>query len=91
MRKVFINLNQTSGGEIPNGWTASVAIAIRTTGQNHTEVAIGESIIYETKQLAWESIKNRAENLDYETHEVFFNNLRVYNFHTVEEGVQGLI
>ena len=43
MRKVFINLHQTTGGIIPNGWTASVAIAHGTPGQN--QIAIGESII----------------------------------------------
>ncbi len=88
MRKVFINLNQTSGGEIPNGWTAYIAIANRATGQNHNEVAIGESVIYQTKQLAWKSIRNRVENLDYETHEVFFNYLRVYNYNAVEAEVE---
>jgi hypothetical protein len=52
MRKVFINLNQTTDGIIPNGWTASVAIAHGAQGQN--QIAIGDSIIYNTKEQAWE-------------------------------------
>jgi hypothetical protein len=85
MRKVFINLHQTTGGIIPNGWTASVAIAHGTPGQN--QIAIGESIIYSTKQQAWDSITNRAKNLDYEVDEIFFNYQRVDNFATVEQMV----
>jgi hypothetical protein len=90
MIKIFINLNQTSGGEIPNGWTASVAIAKQSMGHPQNELAIGESIIYQTKHHAWESIRNRVEILDYETHEVFFNYLRVYNFFDIEENIQSL-
>lgn len=89
MKKIFININQTSGGIIPNGWTASVAIAHGATGQQN-QVAIGESIIYNTKQQAWVSIRNRAENLDYETDEIFFNYQRVENFATVEQMVQAI-
>jgi hypothetical protein len=88
MRKVFINLNQTTGGIIPNGWTASVAIAHRNPGQN--QVAIGESIIYNTKQQAWNSIRNCAENLDYEADEIFFNYQRVDSFARVEQMVQAI-
>lgn len=89
MRKVFINLKQTTGGIIPNGWTASVAIAYGgAPGQN--QVAIGESIIYNNKQQAWETIRNRAENLDYEADEIFFNYQRVDSFLTVEQMVQAL-
>ncbi len=88
MRKVFINLNQTTGGIIPNGWTASVAIAHGAPGQN--QVAIGESIIYNTKQQAWDTIRNRAENLDYEADEIFFNYHRVDSFVTVQQMVQAL-
>lgn len=88
MRKVFINLNQTTGGIIPYGWTASVAIAHGAPGQN--QVAIGESIIYNTKQQAWDTIRNRAENLDYEADEIFFNYHRVDSFVTVQQMVQAL-
>ena len=88
MRKIFINLNQTSGGIIPNGWTASIATAYGATGQN--KVAIGESIIYNTKQQAWDSIRNNAENLDYETDEIFFNYEKVENFASVEKKVQSI-
>jgi hypothetical protein len=88
MRKVFINLNQTTGGIIPNGWTASVAIAHGAPGQNH--VAIGESIIYNTKHQAWDTVRNRAENLDYDADEIFFNYQRVDSFVTVEQLVQAL-
>lgn len=88
MRKIFINLNQTSGGIIPNGWTASVAIAYGGKGQN--KVAIGESIIYNTKQQAWDSIRKDAENLDYETDEIFFNYKRVEKFESVEQKVQAI-
>ncbi len=88
MRKVFINLNQTTGGIIPNGWTASVAIAHGALGQN--QVTIGESIIYNTKQQAWDTVRNRAETLDYEEHEIFFNYQRVNSFVIVEQMVQAL-
>jgi hypothetical protein len=88
MTKVFINLNQTTGGIIPNGWTASVAIAHGAPGKN--QVAIGESIIYNTKQQAWDTIRNRAENLDYVADEIFFNYQRVDSFVTVEQMVQAL-
>ena len=88
MRTIFINLNQTSGGIIPKGWTASVAIAHKVNRQN--EFAIGDSIIYDTKKEAWESIRNRVENLDYKTDEIFFNYQRVDNFATVEQMVQPL-
>jgi hypothetical protein len=88
MRKAFINLNQTAGGIIPYGWTASVAIAQGATGQN--QVAIGESIIYNSKQQAWDTIRNHAENLDYQADEIFFNYRRVDSFVTVEQMVQVL-
>jgi hypothetical protein len=88
MSKVFINLNQTNGGEIPNGWTASVALAHGAPGQN--QIAIGESIIYNTKQQAWDTVRNRSENLDYATEEVFFNDQRVKSFETVVQMVQAL-
>jgi hypothetical protein len=88
MRKVFINLNQTNGGIIPNGWTASVAIAHRAPGQN--QVAIGESIVYNTKQQAWASIRNRVENIDYEADEIFFNYQRVTSLAIVEQMVQAI-
>jgi hypothetical protein len=88
MSKVFINLNQTNGGEIPNGWTASVALAHGAPGQN--QIAIGESIIYNTKQKAWGTVRNRSENLDYATDEVFFNYQRVESFVTVVQMVQAL-
>ena len=88
MIKVFINLNQTTGGIIPKGWTASVAIAHGAPGQN--QVAIGESIIYNTKQQAWDTIRDRAENLDYEADEIFFNYQRVNSFVTVQQMVQAL-
>jgi hypothetical protein len=88
MKKVFINLNQTTGGIIPNGWTALVAIAQGVPGQN--QVAIGESIIYNTKQQAWDTVRTRAENLDYEADEIFFNYQRVYSFVKVEQMVQAL-
>jgi hypothetical protein len=88
MSKVFINLNQTNGGEIPNGWTASVALAHGAPGQN--QIAIGESIIYNTKQQAWDTVRNRSENLDYATDEVFFNYQRVESFVTVVQMVQAL-
>jgi hypothetical protein len=86
MRRVFINLNQTKGGITPNGWTASVAIAHGALGQN--QIAIGESIIYYSKQQAWDTIRNRVENLDYETDEIFFNYHRVDSFVTVQQMVQ---
>ena len=88
MIKVFINLNHTTGGIIPKGWTASVAIAHGAPGQN--QVAIGESIIYNTKQQAWDTIRDRAENLDYEADEIFFNYQRVNSFVTVQQMVQAL-
>lgn len=88
MKKVFINLNQTTGGIIPNGWTASVAIARQVPGQN--QVAIGESIIYNTKQQAWDSIADRAINLDYNADEIFFNYRKVDSFAIVEQMVQAI-
>lgn len=88
MRKVFINLSQTTGGPV-NGWTASIAIAYGgENGQN--EIAIGESVIYSTKQQAWESIKRRAEKLDYENDEIYFNYSRVNSFEEVEQLVEQL-
>ena len=88
MRKIFINLNQTYGGIISNGWTASVAIA--HGGNGHNQIAIGESIIYNSKQQAWDSIRNSAENLDYEADEIFFNFQRVNSFAAVEQMVQAI-
>ncbi len=88
MRKIFINLNQTNGGIIENGWTASVAIAHGADGGN--QIAIGESIIYNSKEQAWESISTRAENLDYEEGEIFFNYQRVDSFEVVEQMVEAL-
>lgn len=88
MRQVFINLNQTTGGITPNGWTASFTSAHGAPGQN--KVTIGESIIYNTKQQAWDSIRNRAENLDYEVDEIFFNHQRVDSFATVEQMVNAM-
>ena len=51
MRKIFINLSQTNGGIIENGWTAFIAIAHGADGGN--QIAIGESIICNSKEQAW--------------------------------------
>lgn len=88
MKKIFINLKQVTGG-FANGWTASVAIAHGgKNGQN--EIAIGESIIYPTKQQAWESIKDRVNNLDFENDEIYFNYQRVHSLEEVERLVEEL-
>jgi hypothetical protein len=55
--------------------TASVATAHGTPVNN--QVAIGESIIYYTKQKAWDSFRNYAESLNYEIVEIHFNYQRV--------------
>lgn len=88
MKKIFINLNQINGEVIPNGWTASVAIVQGAPGKN--KVATGESIIFNSKQQAWDSISNRVESLDYAADEISFNNQIVDSFLTVEQMVQAL-
>jgi len=83
MRKVFVNLSQVSGS-FANSWTASVAIAHGgKNGQN--EIAIGESVIYSTKQQAWESIKKSVEKLDFEKDEIYFNYKRVQSYTEVKQ------
>lgn len=83
MKKIFINLSQVTDS-FANGWTASVAIAHGgKNGQN--EIAIGESVIYSNKLKAWNSIKERVENLDFEKDEIFFNYNRVQSLQEIEQ------
>ena len=57
---------------------------------HENEIAIGESVIYPTKQKAWESIKKRAEELDYKKDEIYFNHKNVHRFNKVEQLVDQL-
>lgn len=87
MAKYFVNLthNQTP----VEGWTASVARAY-TAKNAPNEVAIGESIIYPSKENAWESIQSHVQKLDYEQDEIWFNHRPVRSYEEVLTGVDNL-
>jgi len=87
MAKYFVNLthNQTP----VEGWTVSVARAY-TVKNAPNAVAIGESIIYPSREKAWESIQAGVEKLDYEHDEIMFNNRPVESYEEVLEQVKNL-
>ena len=66
------------------GWTATVATA-HQVGDNY--VALGETQVYTSKELAWDSILNEVESLDYENDTIVFNGKKVESFEDIESGV----
>jgi len=83
MTKYYVKLNLAKV-ELDDGWTASVGTVYGgKNGQN--EVAIGESVIYKTKQKAWKNIEMRVKRLNYEDDEIFFNLSRVHSFEEIEQ------
>jgi len=82
--KIHVNLNQS---EDPNGWTASIA---RVHNHGDKEMSMGESIVHPNKELAWNSIKNEAKNLNYEEDEILFNLTPVKDYLELENKVNEL-
>ena len=84
--KIFVNLNQTQNSD---GWTASIARSYASKGAK-SEVAIGESEVYPSKETAWNSIKKEVQDLDYNKDEIYFNNKKVDGYDTLEGKVDVL-
>jgi hypothetical protein len=87
MAKIFINLKSSTTFAI--GWSASISEAHTTLGAPN-EVAIGESTVHNTKQQAWQSIQEKASQLNYVNNEVFFNQQAVTSFNDVTTLVAAL-
>ena len=84
--KIYVNLYQT---EKPDGWAASIARPYTKKGAK-TEVAIGESVIYASKDVAWKSIQKDTKNLDYENDDIYFNHKKVKDYADLESKVNDL-
>jgi len=82
--KKHVNLNQSSN---PEGWSASIATA-HIYGDK--AISMGESILYPNKDTAWNSIKNEAQNLDYEEDEILFNREPVNSYQEMLNMVNAL-
>ena len=77
MKQIFIKLNQEPAPD--NGWTASIATALKPKN-SEISIVIGESVIHRTKEQAWGTISRRAFGLDYINNEVKFNNTLVTSY-----------
>ena len=82
--KQHVNLHQTKD---PDGWCASIA-TVRKVGDK--EISMGESIVYQNKETAWNSIKKEAQNLDYENDKILFNHKTVGSYDELEKLVDAL-
>ena len=82
--KIHVNVRQSTN---PEGWSASIA---RTQTKGDKEIAMGESILYPTKEAAWESIQKKAETLDYENDEILINSKPVGSFSDLKAEVDTL-
>ena len=82
--RIHVDLHQT---ENPDGWFAAVALT-RKAGKN--EIALGESIIYQNRETAWNSIQKEVQGLDYENDEIFFNHKPVKDYNELEKLLEAL-
>jgi hypothetical protein len=90
--KIFINLDQINikmRGINSSGWSASIGRESGTPG-GKSKIAWGESSIYPTKDVAWQSIGVNAEGLDFDVDEVYFNHSQVNTFEDVQKAVAAL-
>ncbi len=81
MKKKFIKFNKVPT-DIANGWTASITTA-QSIPNGINSTAIGESVVYKTKDEAWNSIKKSANKLDFENDNITLNLVEVSSLEEV--------
>lgn len=75
MRTIYINVYENKGG-FAAGWAASMGIAFGIPDSKN-QIAWGESLIYPTKEAAWDTIASKVERLDFSQDHIYFNHEHV--------------
>lgn len=81
--------NVSMGTKTLNGWTAGVGRPRKST-DGKTAITMTESLIYPTKEQAWETIKKQVENLDFDKESVVFNQQEVTSLQEVQDAINEL-
>lgn len=91
MAIINISVNKTTNPLDANneGWNASIS-RLQTDSETGTGILQGESLIYNTKIQAWETIRTRAERLDYANDKVHVNRTPVNSFQDAEQAVNAI-
>ena len=72
------------------GWMAGIGRP-QNLNRGETEIVTSESLLYPTKDKAWDSIKSDVEKLDFNKEQVIFNQTNVSSLQDVKDAIEKLV